>query len=177
VSPALCCSTARRRLLSRSTEADFAIHRVRLAAIDFTERDLARLATCRVVLGRLDVNALIDAAEATSRVASAAANLAVLRRFIAGGRVQIRAAGTHRWSPDFCIIRGDGLRTMSPDRRLSIVGHLGVGAPAEHSAGLTCVVAGTDAATRTARAFDRLWREAHDVLDVVAETLDRFGEP
>jgi hypothetical protein len=27
----------------------------------------------------------------------------------------------------------------------------------------------------TAGAFDRLWADAHDVLDVVAETLDRYA--
>lgn len=167
--------TALGRLLSRSTEADFAINRVRLAAIDFRESDLARLASCRVVLGRLDVNALIDAAEATSRVATAAANVAVLRRFIAGGRLRIRSAGAHRWDPDFCLLRGDGLRLMSPERRLAIVGHLGIGTQAEHS-GLTCVLAGADAGERATEAFEKLWEVGHDVLDVVAETLDRFAD-
>lgn len=163
------------RLLARSSAADFAIDRVRLAAIDFQDRDLAGIDPCRVMLGRLDVHALIDAVDSASRAPAAAANIAVLRRFMASGRLQLRSAGARRWRPDFCILRGVGLQAVTRGGAVSLVGHLGIGAPADRGPNLTCVVAGADGIGRAAAAFERLWTDGHDVLDVVAETLDRFA--
>jgi hypothetical protein len=162
-------------LLARSTTADLAVGRVRLAAIDFRDADLASLDRCRVVLGQLDVHALIDAAESATRSPVAGANVAVLRRFIGTGRLELRSAGASRWRPDLCVLRGAGLRRFSVGCELSIVGHLGIGLDAERGSSLTCLLAGEDACRVTAGAFDRLWADAHDVLDVVAETLDRYA--
>lgn len=173
------CGTGARvalgRLLRLSTSADFAVSRLRLAAIDFHEDDLVDLEQCRVILGHLDVHSLIDAAEAASRVPAAAANVAVLRRFIGSGRLNLRSGGASRWRPDFCLMRGDGLRTRTGAREVALVGHLGIGSGAARGPNLTCVVAGTDAVRRASGAFDRLWTHGHDVLDVVAETLDRYA--
>jgi hypothetical protein len=164
-------------LLARSASADIAVDRVRLAAIDFRDRDLAGLRQCRVVLGNLDVHALIDAAEAAARAPAIAANVAVLRRFIATGRLQLRSGGARRWRPDFCVLHGDGLRPVARSGAISFIGHLGIGAAADRGPNLTCVLAGEDATRRAGDAFDRLWSDGHDVLDVVAETLDRYASP
>jgi hypothetical protein len=162
-------------LLARSNTAEIAVGRVRLAAIDFRDSDLACLEHCRVILGQLDINALVDAVESAARSPAAAANVAVLQRFIATGRLELRSGGASRWRPDFCVLRGDDLGRFSRERQLALVGHLGIGTAADRGPNLTCVLAGEEACRIAAGAFERLWADAHDVLDVVAETLDRFA--
>lgn len=169
--------TALGKLIARASHADIAVDRVRLAAIDFRDSDLARLQVCRVILGRLDVHSLIDAAESASRAPAAAVNVDVLMRFIMAGRLQLRSAGASRWRPDFCVLRGPGLRTVTASQALALIGHLGIGAGAERGPDLTCVVSGAAAVRKAGDAFERLWADGHDVLDVVSETLQRHVHP
>jgi len=167
-----------RGLLRHATSADIAVARMRLAAIDFREPELAGLECCRVVLGQFDVHALVDAVEAASGAPTAAANLGVLQRFMASGRLEIRSAGARRWRPDFCVLRGARLRQIGAPDAATLVGHLGIGGIGDGSGGgpsLTCVLAGKDATDRAGAAFERLWTAGHDVLDVVADTLSRYA--
>lgn len=162
-------------LLSRAEVADLAVGRIRLAAIDFRERDLATLRKCRVVIGRLDVHALLDAIDTAAHVPALATNVGVLRAFIATGRLELRSAGARRWSPDFCIVSGPRLGPWFDAGAAALVGHVGLGS-AGTTAGprLTSIMAGRDSLAAVASSFERLWATGHDVLDVVADTLARL---
>lgn len=162
-------------LLAQAETVDLAVSRVRLAAIDFHADDLAALHRCRVVVSGFDNGALIDAVDAAARVPSLARNLAVLRTFIDSGRLEIRSAGACRWSPDFCLAVGPLLRPWFRDGAAALVGHLGLGA--SHPDGgprLTCLLSGWQSAASVEDGFLRVWSRGHDVIGVVAETLDRF---
>ncbi|MCI0436226.1 MAG: hypothetical protein L0271_21675 [Gemmatimonadetes bacterium] len=157
-------------LLARATTADFAVRRVRLASLDFRDDEL-RVRRCRVLLGMLDVDALTEAASAGRADESRAAALGALRRLIEDGRLEIRSAGTTRWSPDFAVL--EGLDESGPlgSRTAALVGWLGLDGGGMAGPLLTAVIAGGPAVASTAARFERLWREAWDVLDVIASAL------
>src|SRR5512147_1787924 len=118
-------------LLSRAVRADVAVEHVRLAHLDLTAPEL-RHVHCRLLLGRLDVDALSDLAVATR----AARPLRAIGEFLESGRLEVRAAGLLRWRPDFSVFE-----LPAPDGPVSLVGALYfsdaavAGGPA-----LTCVI-------------------------------------
>lgn len=162
------------RLLTRAREADFAVARIRIAAIDLEPAELVRVRRCRVLVGRLDATTFAEAAHSI-HLPPRRRNLEVLLAFADSGRVEVRAAGPDAWSPDFSVMRG--LRTPVPGcaRPVAIVGAhyfakpFPVGGPA-----LTCVVRGRETGERLGARFEEVWQRGHDVLPVVREGLENL---
>jgi hypothetical protein len=169
------------RLLSRARHADFAIASVRLAAVDLTRDELAGVQRCRVLLGRLDVDALAPAEGAVTRVrpigdesnAASASRLAPLREFMASGRIAIRTAGSPLWLPDFSILSGLPEQDGVPGGGVCVVGaHYFARPYPTRGPAMTCLLSGRDAVTCARERFDELWELGYDVLPVIAETID-----
>jgi hypothetical protein len=164
-------------IVSRARFVDLAVDGIRLAAFDFQPADLAVLEHCRVVIGGFDNHSLANAVENASGVPAHARHLGVLQGLLKSGRVELRSGGARHWSPDLCVARGSALARWFEDGAVALVGYLGLGA--EHPfAGprLTCVVAGAGPVSVVTDAFARLWSGSHDILDVVADALDRFRD-
>lgn len=152
------------QLLAAGGHADFAVRRIRMDGIDLQAGELGGLERCRVLLGRLDVGMVADAAEA-ARLPERRRNLAVLRDFLRSGRLEVRAAGGAAWSPDFSVLHG----AAGP---VALVGaHYFARPDPPEGVALTCVLAGP-AAARAAGRFAALWNDAYDVTPIVADALD-----
>lgn len=163
------------RFMSQATRVECAIANVRLAAIDMRAAELARLRSCRLLLDRLDVEMLDDAAHAAQIGGILRDNLAVLRRFVGSGRVEIRAAGAQKWSPDFSIVHGCSDETEIPGGAACLVGAHYFSRPVAGSgASLTCCLIEPAAVARASTRFGELWAPAHDVLPVVIGLLDEL---
>jgi hypothetical protein len=153
-------------LLSRAVAADVAIEHVRLAAVDLTAPELGHV-RCRILMGRLDVEALSDLAVADR----ASRRLRHIGDFLQSGRLEVRAAGLLRWRPDFSVFQ-----LPPPHGSVALVGALYfsdaavVGGPA-----LTCVIRAPAAVTRLRHRFADLWSQARDVGDVLRAELAALG--
>jgi len=153
-------------LLSRSVRAHVALEHVRLAAVDLTAPELNRV-NCRMLMGRLDVEALSELATASQ----AAPRLRALGDFLQSGRLELRAAGLLRWRPDFAVFE-----LPPPHGAVALVGALYfsnaavVGGPA-----LTCIICAPAAVERLRRRFEDLWNRARDVGDVLHAELGSLG--
>ena len=141
--------------LARATEADFAVARIRLAQIDLTPAEVARVRRWRVLLGRLDVESLTRPFQHRNPQQDA---LTLLRLFD-NGRMAVRAAGLQGWNPDFAVLRG-----LDGGGVLTLVGSIYFGTP-QHTDGpsFTCILTTpSHAAAATAR-FDVLCSVRTDV--------------
>jgi len=161
--------------LSRATVADFAVRRVRLAALDFRANEL-RVGRCRVLLGMLDVDALTEAAMAGRHDPGRAAALGALRQLIEDGRLEIRSAGTTRWSPDFAVFEGLPESGPLPARSVCLIGWLGLDGAGRSGPLLTSVVAGGPAVRAAAARFEQIWHDGWDVIGVISAAL-RLSAP
>src|SRR4051812_43114754 len=94
------------KALREAESADFAIGHVRLCAIDLSDQELSRVRMCRLLIDRLDVEMLSDAADIAASGNGLALNLERLLVFARSGRLQLRSAVTPSWSPDFSIFTG-----------------------------------------------------------------------
>jgi len=157
-------------LLSRATSADFAVRRVRLASLDFRADEL-RVRRCRVLLGMLDVDSLTEAAVAGRSNPDRAAALNALRQLIEDRRLEIRSAGTTRWSPDFAVFEGLPESGPLPIRSACMIGWLGLDGAGRSGPLLTSVVAGGPAVQAAGARFEQIWQDGWDVLGVISNTL------
>jgi hypothetical protein len=120
-------------MLAHAATADFAIARIRLATVDLSEAEAEGRATCRVLLGRLDAETLGAGLIADADRPTRGAQILALKRLIESGRLQVRSAGTHRWSPDFSVARGLAARPTMPAGELCMVGAHFFARPDPHS--------------------------------------------
>ncbi len=146
--------------MAGAVSMDVAVARIRLAALDLTERELGGVRRCRLLLGELDASTLLDAAESeTARDR--------LRAFAGSGRLEVRSAGLGAWSPDFCVSRGTA-------GVVSMVGAIYFGNPRLLTGpAFTLVSAEEDWAALLSVRFDALWERGHDVLPAIRDVLDR----
>jgi hypothetical protein len=161
------------KLLARATTADFAIARVRLAAVDLTSDELANVQRCRVLLGRLDVDALAppDAGAAPDPIA--AARLLTLHAFLTSGRVEVHTAGSTLWVPDFSILGGMTPSENAPTGAVCLIGaHYFARPYPTRGPALTCLLSERGSVASAKERFDELWDMGYDVLPVIAETLE-----
>lgn len=160
------------RLLARATAADFAISRVRLAAIDLTPDELGSVQRCRVLLGRLDIDALTAPLDHNDTVRDRT-HLTALRAFLASGRVDIRTAGSTLWLPDFSVLSGPSECNGVPGGAVCLVGaHYFARPYPTRGPALTCMLSDAESVARARERFDELWELGYDVLPVITETLD-----
>ena len=162
-------------LLSRATEADFAIARIRLDGIDLAPGEIATVRRCRVLVGRIDADTLSDAAYAAGDP-DRRRHLEVMYRFIESGRLEVRAASFDAWSPDFSVLRGVTDASTGPDLVLVGAHYFARPHPSDGPA-FTCVIPGGAAARRAAARFEEIWSRGYDVLPVLRETLARVLRP
>jgi hypothetical protein len=153
-------------LLTRAREADFAVARIRLGAIDLTAAELARVRRCRVLLGRLDVQSLAAAPDGH------AASLAGLLGFLRSGRIEVRSAGGSGWTADFSVFRGLPPDPVLPLGHACLVGaHSFWNVDAAAGPSFTCMLGSPGATVRATRRFEELWCAAYDVLPVLIQTI------
>ncbi len=161
-------------VLAGAAAADFAITRVRLAAVDLEPDELAGLVRCRLLLGRVDAQTLAGTERDAAIRREHARRLHGLRALLAAGAIEVRAAGTAAWSPDFSVVHG-GARA-APEPRLALLGAhyfarpFPVGGPA-----LTCVLRDAGVARSFADRFEELWRRGYDIAAVIDDALARMA--
>jgi hypothetical protein len=144
-------------LMSASERVDMACTRMRLAGINLNDSEVTRLRRLRLVMGKLDADALLQSQNRPFE------QLQRLRAFAASGILEIRSVPRFRWDPDFSIY----------DERAALIGAHYTELPySADGIAFTCVVADPDAVRRCARRFEQMWDLAYDVLPVVIETLD-----
>jgi hypothetical protein len=161
------------KLLTHATTADFAIARVRLAAVDLSEREIGSVRRCRVLLGRLDVEALSTPEESRRVEPERAGNLLTLRAFLTSGRAEIRTAGATMWVPDFSILTGlPELEGVSSGAVCLLGAHYFARPYPTRGPALTCLLSGRGSVATARDRFEELWDLGYDVLPVITETLD-----
>ena len=157
------------RLLSGAQTADVAIAHVRLAAIDLQPAELGQLQRCRLLLARFDSSFAADAQSLTLDPA----RLVQLQRLLAfaeSGRLDVHAARSQLWLPDFSVYRGIGGRQSA----LLLGAHYFKQPYPSNAAALTCVIRDEGAVERATQRFESLWEQSHDVLLVITETLSEL---
>ena len=160
--------------LATSTDASFAIRRVRLARVDLLPAELRGVRRCRVLLGRLDADTLAGPAAMSSAPngeSAASARTAALLDMAASGRLEVRSASLLTWDPDFALIGhatdADVLMFGSIQFTSSLPQR-----PVEELS-LACTLR-DPVMVRAARArFEELWERAHDALEAVTDALCR----
>jgi hypothetical protein len=157
-------------LLGSAREADIAVMHVRIAALDLHADELTHLRKCRILLGKLDAQALMAtgpvSANRTDRVAA-------LLRFLRSGTVEIRSAGMSAWSTDFSVYRGITGGSTSPS--VCLVGaHYFQEPPVRGGPTFTWAVDEPAAVRRATQRFEEVWQESHDVLLAVIHTIEQF---
>jgi hypothetical protein len=160
------------RMLRHATHADFAIGHVRLCAIDLSTAELSHVRSCRLLLDRLDVEMLNDAADVMAGESDLARNLEQLLHFAESGRLQLRSAVTPSWCPDFSVFHGLPVSEESPAGDLCLMGAHYFSRPVMlDGASFTCILSDATAIASAQDRFSELWNNAHDVLPVVRGVL------
>lgn len=166
------------KLLARATAADFAISRVRLAAIDLTAEELGRVERCRVLLGRLDIDALTAPIQAHDQSHAGTPHLLALQTFLTSGRVAVRTCGSTLWVPDFSVLSGLAPQSGVPADAVCLVGaHYFARPYPTRGPALTCIISDAGSVASARERFDELWELGYDVLSVINETLDALIVP
>lgn len=158
------------RQLVSADAADFAVARIRLAALDLTEEEVRGTAHWRVLLGELDAAMLL---EATERAPSSTAPEALprLRRLADSGRLEVRSAGLGSWAPDFALVRSAGATVLA-------MGAIYFGQPRLiNGPSLTLLTDHEASARKAAERFGELWERSHDVLPAIVDVLERADGP
>lgn len=153
-------------LLSRATHLDVALTHLRLATLDLSEAEIARIARVRLLLAQVSAGALDAEALAVFNRGDRAAHLRRLSLLLDAGRVEVRSAPLAGWSPDFSIFGaedGPFAIVVGPHR----FERLGLGGPSLAS------VHGGEEALRTLGRFEEIWALAHDVAPAISGILAR----
>ncbi|HEY0304969.1 MAG TPA: hypothetical protein VGC44_08340 [Longimicrobiales bacterium] len=145
-------------LLSTSTHVDMAVANMRLAGIDVRPGEVTALRRLRLVVGRLDADALL---QTESRPLE---QIRRLHTLASSGVLEVRAVPRFQWTPDFSVF----------DRAALIGAHYTELPYPIDGIALTCVVTDPGAMRRCARRFEEMWELGYDVLPVVIETLDEL---
>ena len=157
------------RLLSGAEAAALAIAHVRLAAIDLQPAELGQLQHCRLLLARFDSSFAADAQSLTLDP-TRFVQLQRLLAFAESGRLDVHAARSQLWLPDFSVYRGKGGRQSA----LLLGAHYFKQPYPSNAAALTCVIRDEGAVARAAERYESLWQQSHDVLPVITETLSEL---
>jgi hypothetical protein len=161
-------------LLSRAAESDFAITRIRLAAIDLAAGELGRTRQCRVLLGRLDANLLRIAPTSSPHDGLAATRR--LTSFARSGRLLVRSCPRHAWYPDFSILRDLTDNLGQPAGDACLIGSHWFREPnPPDGPALTALIRNPSAIRHAEHRFNDLWDAAHDVLPAVNDALDHLA--
>lgn len=154
-------------LVRRSVDVSVAVTRVRLSTLDLERDDLVRVESLRVLV--VELNALTLDAEARLIQADArrSARVALYRRLLESGRLEVRSAPLGGWSPDFTVFSD----TDGPSAVLA--GRHWFERPYPHRGPALSTVHLGDAARLAARRHQALWDSAHDVGPAVWSILSK----
>lgn len=144
------------QLLSNARTADIALAHLRLAGLDLDTREVENLERCRLLIGRFNADQVVQAEQSRT-----------LSDFAQSGRLQLRTAPHHAWSPDFSIFRhlSDG-----PDVLLFGAHYFARPYPLFGLA-LTYIVTEPADLHRCTTRFEELWAAGYDVLPSVSHAL------
>jgi hypothetical protein len=148
-------------LMSTSRHVDMAVAHLRLAGLDIGASEVGRLQRMRVVVGRLDADALLQARTRPLE------QIGRLRALAGSGLLEVRTVPRFQWRPDFSVF----------DEAALIGAHYTELPYPSEGIALTCVIADACAIRRCARRFEQMWQHGYDVLPVVIETLDELLSP
>jgi hypothetical protein len=157
-------------LLASCDEADVAVTRVRIAALDLRADEVARVRRCRFLLGRLDAYALGAAVPSGE---DRRERVAALLRFLRSGAIEVRSAGMCAWMPDFSIYRG--IRSGGHIHAACLIGAHYFHEPAEHGPSFTLAIDDDVAVRRAERRFEEMWQRSHDALPPVVHAIEQFA--
>jgi hypothetical protein len=159
-------------LLASAEEADIAVSRVRIAALDLHADEVAHVRRCRFLLGRLDAHAL-GAGAALGSGSDRRERVGALLRFLRSGNIEVRSAGMCAWTPDFSIFRG--LRGGGDITAACLIGAHYFYEPPEHGPSFTWAVADAAAVQRATLRFEEIWERSHDTLPAVLHAIEQFS--
>lgn len=146
-------------LLRKSRNADIAVSHFRLVGLDLLREELDRVESCRIILRQLNAANLHEVEQAK-----------VLAAFARSGRLAVRTAPHHVWTPDVSIFR------TCDDRSVALLGAHYFGRPYPlFGLALTCVIDDPVQVRTCALRFEELWVAGYDVLPVILEALDRVA--
>ena len=143
-------------LMRTSAHVDLAVAHMRLSGLDVRGDETTRLRRLRVVMGKLDAEALL---QTQSRPLD---QLQRLRALAGSGLLEVRAVPRFLWRPDFSVF----------DAAALVGAHYSELPYPNDGIALTCVITEPNAIRRCARRFEQMWELGYDVLPVVVETLD-----
>lgn len=143
-------------LMAASVHVDMAVSNMRIAGMDLHANELSRLERLRLVLGKLDADALLQTHTRPIE------QLQRLRAFASSGLLEVRTVPRYQWQPDFSVF----------DNAALVGAHYTELPYPVAGIALTCVITERAAIQRCARRFEEMWQQGYDVLPVVMDTLD-----
>jgi hypothetical protein len=154
-------------LLLRSRTVDTAIHRVRLSAVDLSQRELTPLRRLRVLVAEANAQTVEGEAYALAADSQKRAALARILGLLQRGVMEIRSAPLGGWSPDFSVFSDES----GPQSLLLGIHWFRRPYPHRGPAWAACFGAGE--ATRAQARFDEIWSAAHDIGPAVQRLMER----
>src|SRR5688500_3984950 len=145
-------------LMSTSEHVDMAVANMRIAGLDLQPGEARELKRLRLVMARLDADALL---QTQSRPID---QLRRLRAFAGSGLLEVRTVPRFNWRPDFAVF----------DQAALVGAHYSELPYPVDGIALTCVIADPACVKRCARRFEQMWEAGYDVLPVVIDTLDEL---
>ncbi len=152
-------------LARRSGGLDAAVSRIRLSGLDLRPDELRALGRIRVLLTEVNAITLRSEAEASLADPDKAGNLTNLLELMEAGTIEVRSAPLAGWAPDFSVFQRSGRPWMV------LVGLHWFARPYPHGGPALASLHGAEAAGRTARRFEGLWRGAHDIGPAILHIL------
>ena len=154
-------------LVRRSVDVSVAVTRVRLSTLDLEWDDLATVQSLRVLVTELNALTLDAEARLIQADPVRAARVALYRRLLESGRLEVRSAPLGGWSPDFTVFSGAG----GPSAVLC--GRHWFERPYPHRGPAFAGVHFGDAPRLAARRHQAVWESAHDVGPAVWSILSK----
>lgn len=157
------------RLLHRATTVDVALHRIRLSALDFGERELAGLTRLRLLLRELNAVTLDAEAHSLLTDRSRSGPLLRLSRLLEEEVIEVRASPLGGWSPNFSVFADES------GPQAVLLGAHWFQRPFPHQGPAFASLHGAEDAALAAARFETAWEHAHEVRPAVRNILQRAG--
>lgn len=153
------------RLLGDSTQADVALQRIRLSALDLDPDELGGLQRLRVLLAQVSAMSLRVEAHGLLLEPRRGGTLRHLSGLLDRGVVQVRSAPLGGWSPDYTVFRAD------EHPRAVLLGLHWLERPFPHRGPALASLHGPTGAALAARRFEESWSRAHDIRPAIQGIL------
>jgi hypothetical protein len=158
------------RLLAGSSVADTAIFRVRLGAVDLSNRELGNLHRLRVLVAEANAHTVEGEAYALAVDPLKRDNLSRVLTLLQKGVMELRSAPLGGWSPDFTVFSNH----RGPQHLL--LGLHWFHRPFPYRGPAWAVRLGVKEASRAADRFQELWEGAHDIGPAIRRLMEETVE-